>query len=198
MKLSIRETATVLGKSERQVRYMIQQGGLKAVKHGSRWRIDADHLPLDEAQRRALARRIDSARQAFEKGLAPAEKAVGERRKTYTLNNLVAFGTGAEIYREMLSSLGFGDVACGRLHEALMLVSRGFHSFHPKEKAACYCAARCAAATAVGELLLRAADGVEHGWARRLEEELIPKIAGLVAANEKRSRRHRFGRRDEL
>ncbi len=52
MQLSVTNVATVLGKSSRQVRYMIQQGQLKAVREGKGWRIDADSLPLGEAERK--------------------------------------------------------------------------------------------------------------------------------------------------
>jgi len=37
MKMSLAEAATVLGKSERQTRYMIQQKELKARKVSGRW-----------------------------------------------------------------------------------------------------------------------------------------------------------------
>ena len=48
MRLSVTETATVLGKSPRQVRYMIQLGQLKAERQGKAWRIDGESLPLED------------------------------------------------------------------------------------------------------------------------------------------------------
>jgi excisionase family DNA binding protein len=45
--LSLAEAATVLGKSERQVRYMINNGRLKAVKIGGSWVVESSDLPLD-------------------------------------------------------------------------------------------------------------------------------------------------------
>jgi excisionase family DNA binding protein len=43
---AIEQAAERLGKSVRQVRYLIQTGALRANKTGGRWLIDAADLPL--------------------------------------------------------------------------------------------------------------------------------------------------------
>jgi excisionase family DNA binding protein len=66
MRLSLSEAATVLGKSERQIRYLIKSGHLTASKEGGQWRVT--DLLLTEGQRRSLAERLGAARAAFDKG----------------------------------------------------------------------------------------------------------------------------------
>ncbi len=206
MKLSIAETATVLGKSQRQIRYLIKTGGLRATKEGQRWRIEGADLPISDAERQALSERAQVARSAFEKGLEPVVKAAlaapgnaaagEETKRSYSVTDLRAFQAGETIYREALRDLGAEEPAVGHLFEALSLLSRGCHCFHPKEKAGRFTEARELAATAVAALLLH--DGDEdagrRGLALRIEQEMIPKVAGLVASYEKRSRQGRFDR----
>ena len=76
MQLSVVEAATVLGKSPRQIRYMIRQGQLEATREGKQWRIEGDSLPLGEAQRRALQERLEKARETFDHALDPVSKAL--------------------------------------------------------------------------------------------------------------------------
>ena len=51
MELSLREAAEALGKSQRQVRYMIQLGKLKATKVNGEWRVKSDELALTPRQK---------------------------------------------------------------------------------------------------------------------------------------------------
>jgi hypothetical protein len=197
MKLSLSEAATALGKSERQLRYLIKTGRLSASKEGGRWSIDSDDLPLTEAQRAAIAAKVDTARAAFEKGLEPAEKATGDAEKRYySVTDLQAFQSGEAIYRGLKAELGLEDVACRHLFDALALLTRGCHAFQPVEKAARFTEAREAAADAAAHLLLHgdAPDEQRRGYAQRIEQELIPKIGSLVVTQEKRSRQGRFDR----
>ena len=48
MQLTLEQAATSLGKSKRQVLYMIQNGRLPAQKLAGRWWIESQHLPLSE------------------------------------------------------------------------------------------------------------------------------------------------------
>ena len=198
MKLSISEAATVLGKSQRQVRYLISQKRLKAAKVGGRWRIESADLPLTETQREALTERLKKARLAFEKGLEPAAKALkgDKQRRQFSVRDLGAFQRGEEIYRQAIQSLGPDEPGCGHLLQALTLLTRGCHTFHPAEKASRFLEAREAAATAVAALLLASDpdDELRRDIAERIEQELIPKLTGLIAMHEKRSRRSRFDR----
>ncbi len=202
MKLSLAEAATVLGKTERQVRYLIKTGRLPAEKEGRRWWIESADLPLSERQRQALGERHRAAREAFDKGLEPIAKAAEpaakkhEKKRGYSVTDLVAFSTGEEIYRQVSRQLGADDPAPGHLFAALALVARGCHCYHPADKAGRFTEARELAATAVAELLLHSEpeDAPRRALAERIEQELIPKLAGLVASHEKRSRRGRFDR----
>ena len=206
MKLSIAEAATVLGKSQRQIRYLIKTAGLRATKEGSRWRIDSGDLPISDADRQALAERSQVAREAFEKGLEPVVKAAlsargdapadEEKKRSYSVTDLRAFQAGEAIYREARRDLGPEEPAVRHLFDALSLLSRGCHCYHPKEKAGRFIEARELAATAVAALLLHEGEATSErrSFAQRIEQEMIPKVAGLVASYEKRSRQGRFDR----
>jgi excisionase family DNA binding protein len=54
MWLSLQQAAERLGKSVRQIRYLIQTGALPATKSGGRWRIAAGDLPLSAPQKAAV------------------------------------------------------------------------------------------------------------------------------------------------
>ena len=198
MKLSLSESATVLGRSERQIRYLIKTGRLRAGKDGGRWRIESTDLPLTDAQREAVASRVQTAREAFEKGIAPAgkieESKPAAEKKRYSVKDLKAFQSGEDIYRELKVDLGREDSACQHLFAALVLMTRGCHTFHPGEKAARFTEARDAAAHAATHLFLDGDEESRRRLAERIEQELIPKIASLVAGQEKRSHRTRFDR----
>ena len=62
MKLSLSQAAEQLGKTRRQIRYMIQEGRLEASKEGGRWSVDSGALPLDGPRQAAQARRLERLR----------------------------------------------------------------------------------------------------------------------------------------
>lgn len=192
MKLSLSEAATVLGKTERQLRYMIKAGRLGAAKQDGQWRIESSELPLTDAQRQSLAERLGAARVAFDKGVEAAAKVVGdtEKQRRYTVTDLTAFQVGAAIYRELVGALGVEATACRLLSSALTAVACGFHDFQPADKAKRFSEARSSAAAAVAALLLEGEE--QRVLGARIEQELIPKISGLVASCERRSHRSRF------
>ncbi|MFH1467218.1 MAG: helix-turn-helix domain-containing protein [Pseudomonadota bacterium] len=96
MELSVREAATLLGRSPRTVRAQAARGELPAVKRGNVWLIKGEHLPLTERQRRAVQGRADEVRAAVEAAL-PGRGATtpGDRRKG--LADLDAFQVGAAL-----------------------------------------------------------------------------------------------------
>lgn len=193
MKLALSEAATLLGKSPRQVRYLIKTGRLEAEKDGGQWQIDSSALTLSDDQRQALEARSQAAREAFEKGLEPATKAAGEKAG-YSVTDMTAFQAGQSIYTELRGLANSDEAAVRHLFTALASLTRGCHCFHPADKARRFTEARESAADAVTELLLHGDEEQRRDLARRVEQELIPKLAGLVASQEKRSRRHRFDR----
>ena len=75
-------------------------------------------------------------------------------------------------------------------------MARGCHSFHPADKANRFTAARDLLAEITADLLLFIGkdEDKRRGFAERIEQELIPKVAGLIARQEKRNRRSRFER----
>lgn len=89
MQLSITEAAHLMGKSPRQLRYMILQGALQAHKDGRRWVLDSESLPLTAGQRRATERRAGQLREAVEEALGPHLKAA--QAEHYSVTELAAF-----------------------------------------------------------------------------------------------------------
>lgn len=81
MDLSLVEAAAQLGKSPRQVRYLIQQGKLRARKRGHSWVIDSTDLPRAEAQVEAAMSKQAQLRAAIDEAL---ELPKGERRRGYS------------------------------------------------------------------------------------------------------------------
>jgi len=176
MKLTLAQTATVLGKSERQVRYMIRHGTLRAEKTEGKWSIDEDALPRSPTQRQADQMRAATAQQALDTALAPA------RGKVYSVTDLAAFQAGVAVHAEL------DERHAPMLLAALVELTRGCHAYEPTEKAAHFAEARRLAATVVTHLLVHG----EAALAGRLEREMIPRLSGLIASFEKRARRRRF------
>lgn len=200
MELSVAEAASVLGQSQRQVRYGIRRGSLPARKVGGQWRIDSTDLPLSEKQRQALQSRLEVAGRALEEGLRAARKATsdGPEKKHFSVNDLEAFRSGRSILGDARAGLGASDDACRSLEAALVQVAGGCHCFHPADKARRFAEARDQVSTAVAALLIAPAGGGKDDLRRdlvaRLEQELLPRIGGLLARHEKRSRKDRFER----
>ena len=61
MELTVRDAARILGKSERQVRYLIQTGRLSANKRDGQWKISRDDLPRSKGQQRAERHKAERA-----------------------------------------------------------------------------------------------------------------------------------------
>jgi len=156
MQLSLQQAAERLGKSVRQVRYLIQTGALPAQKAGGRWLIAAADLPLSEGQRAALGRRERALREAVEQGLGLDDASV----ERYSVRDLKAFQIALPLYREGRALLGTEHAAVVALHSTQILLTQGCHRFRHEEKAAAYRAARDAASLAVCELVL--ADDAER------------------------------------
>jgi excisionase family DNA binding protein len=184
MQLSLQQAAERLGKSVRQVRYLIQTGALPAQKSGGRWLIAAADLPLSEGQRAALERRERALREAVEQGLG-LEEAPAER---YSVRDLKAFQIALPVYREGRALLGAEHAAVVALHTTLILLTQGCHRFRHEEKAAAYRAARDAASLAVCELVL-ADQAAAEPLVRVIEQELMAAFSGLLRRLERRARR---------
>jgi hypothetical protein len=104
MRLTIAEAATRLGKSPRQVRYLIQTNRLTAQKFAGAWVVESENLPLSEGQVQALNRRERELRSAVEHALdLPAG---GERAPRYSVRDLKAFQLALPIHRTATERLG--------------------------------------------------------------------------------------------
>jgi excisionase family DNA binding protein len=84
MELSLQQAAAILGKTRRQVLYMIDQGRLPGKKVGGRWVIDRVDLQVDEAMQQRTRQKQARFRAVVEDVLTPAT----ERR--YSLRDLKA------------------------------------------------------------------------------------------------------------
>lgn len=181
MDLTLREAAVRLGKSERQIRYLIQQGRLRAEKRDGRWAIASDDLPRNEAQQSGQARRERRLRAAVEAALElPADGL--ERR--YSVRDLKAFQIALPVFTTAHDALGGNHPATAALHRVLVQLAAGCHRFDRRTKAEAYSDARDAASLAVCELILDASE-TALGLAERIEQDLMGAFAALLRRMER-------------
>ena len=136
MKLTLKQAADALGKSVRQVRYLVKNGQLRATKVSNQWHIDSDDLPLTPGQQAARERKQANLQDAVEDALdLPAG-----RRRRYSVKDKAAGHLGPE------------HAACRALRESLEQLARGCHRYRNDDKASAYRRARDAASQAACEL----------------------------------------------
>lgn len=180
MEVSLSEAAARLGKSARQVRYLVQQGQLEARKVGGRWRVTLDASASSPQQVSATARKQARLRAVVEDtlGLEPP-------RRRYSVRDLKAFSLGAPLHQRLCQHLDAQHPAVTHLRDMLDELAIGCHRYHPAEKAQSYRTARDAASRAVAALAL---EDAEHADAilQEIEQELMPALAGLLRRVERR------------
>lgn len=183
MELSLEEAAAQLGKSARQVRYMIRNKTLPARKVGGRWLVTTDALPRSEGQQQAAARKHTALRDAVE-GALSLDKA---EARTYSVHQLKAFQAALPVHREASRRFGADHPITTSIAALLRAVARGCHRYERESKAEAYRAARDCASTAVCEVALTvetdasAADSIT----KSLEHIVLPAIAGLLRRTER-------------
>ena len=177
--LSLAEAARLLGKSERQLRYLIAKGTLKARKVGRQWRLRRRDLPLSEGQEKAAAQK-----EARSLGLELEAATAGRQ---LSVRKIRACQVGLPLYRELRDAAGADHPAVVLLEEALMLLACGYYEFHGREKSAYYSRAREQASRAAMTLMLED-DEDRRSLVERLETQLLPAIGGLVRRAERRGR----------
>ena len=185
MKLTLEQAAARLGKSERQIRYLVQNGRLAAEKVGGRWLIESDDLALSDGQRQAVERKERQLRAAVEEGLALPE--ASERSPRYSVRDLKAFQLALPLQRQAAACLGAEHPATLALRRVLEELARGCHRFEHAEKADAYRQARDAASGAVVELLLCTRPETD-ALAVQIEQELMAALAGLLRRVDHRRR----------
>jgi hypothetical protein len=193
MELSLEEAATKLGKSVRQVRYLVKLGKLPSRKVAGRWLVTifatAAPLPDEDAAVPSPRRMAQQRKQAALRAAVEDALDLPPPQRRYSLRDLKAFQVGQPLYQEALTLLGADHGACRALRQALELLSRGCHRFDSADKAEAYRAARDAASQAVCELLLLPASGSD-ALVDGIEQDLMAALAGLLRRLQPKRRAH--------
>ena len=184
MTLTVQQAAAQLGKTVRQVRYMIQQGSLPAKKVRGRLMIDSGDLPKSEGRKAAEERKQRQLRGLVDDALELPAKLP----RRYSVLDLKAFQICLPLFRRAEADLGAEHPATAELRRVLELLAQGCHRYERRAKAAAYGEARDAASLAVCELVL---DGSEAAAEIRdaVEQDLMASFAGLLRRAEGRGRR---------
>ncbi len=177
--LSLSEAARLLGKSDRQLRYLIAKGEIRARKVGRQWRLRRRDLPLSKGQEKAAAQKEDRALKL---------EAAATAGRQLSVRKIRACQVGLPLYRELRDAVGDDHPAVALLHEALLLVACGYYEFHGREKSQYYSRAREQASRAAMTLLLQGETGGGQ-LVERFETSLLPAIGGLVRRAERRETR---------
>lgn len=182
MKLTLDQTATRLGKSHRQVLYMIRHGRLPAEKIAGRWFIDAADLPASDSQQTAKDRK----QRHFQGVLEDALDLDTANKRRYSVRDMKAFQITLPLYRATCDALAEEHPAACALRRTLEFLTRGCHRFERRDKVDAYRSAREEVSLAVCELAL--ADSPEAGQLLdSLEQDLMAALAGLMRRHDGRT-----------
>ena len=185
MHLSLAEAASALGRSERQVRYLIKTGRLKATKDGGRWVVDRADLPLSVGQRQARQKKAESLQDAVEQALGPHLDPLA--RKTWTVRSMGSFRSAHAAWKLAHEAVGLEHPAVAALQQTLLEIGRGCHAFHPEDKKAAFRMAREHASDAAVLLILEGSEKAISA-ANAVERDVLPALAGLARRQEKGQR----------
>ena len=183
MQISLVEAARMLGRSERQVRYLIKNGQIRAHKVAGRWLIDNDDLPLTDGQKEAHVRKAAEVSEVVHEALASHTKAPGQ--KHFSVRTMKTFDHAVEACRQASALLGDEHPATRALESALVKIAQGCHRFHQREKVDGFRIAREHVSEAVARLFLLRTDEAD-ALGTKVEGELLPGLAGLLRRSEKR------------
>lgn len=174
MQLTLEEAATKLGKSVRQIRYLVKEGRLSAKKVAGRWFVELEDAPKTSSQQGVEQRKQERLRAVVEDALElkPSET------QRYSVMDLKAFQLGLPLYHKASELLGEQHSATLALRQALEHLARGCHRYDKDEKAAAYRTARDEASLAVCELLITG--GAASALVAPIEQELMAALAGLL------------------
>ncbi len=164
----------MLGKSERQVRYLIQTGRLAGTKAEGRWQIPAEALAKRPERRERTAEKLEALRAVVEQAL-PA----GGTAAPWSVTNMRAVKSALELHRAMVEAFSPAAPEADAVARAVRSLVRGGHAFQRQDKRASYQDARLAACDALSALLLR---GTAPALAlvEQTETSLLPALSGLV------------------
>ncbi len=178
MEYTLEQVATLLGKSRRQIRYMISTGRLPATRTGHRWRVRAEDLPRSAGAVDARTRRVTALRDAVDEVLPTSPHTRGT-----SVTRIRAFEIGRGLLGQLREALGAEHGAVAHLRASLDQLAIGCHRYHPDHKQSAYTAARDRASLAACALAVEPGDAA--GLLSKLESELLPAIAGLVRRTER-------------
>jgi excisionase family DNA binding protein len=178
MALSIKEAATILGKTRRQVAYMIEQGELPAKKSGGRWVIERADLSVDAQRQQRVSRKQAEFKAVIEEAVIP-----GTQR--YTLRDLKAVQLAIPVYRQLVERGAGYEAAALHMRECLDQLAVGCHRYDRQEKTLAYRAARDAASLAAIDLILSQGADASEPLLDAIEQELMPAMAGLLRRSER-------------
>lgn len=181
MDLSLDEAAVLLGKSARQLRYLVAQGRIPARKEGTRWMFRREDLPISQATQARREQHLDALTDIVEDTLQ-----IKHRPPRFSLADLKAFQVCRPLYLDVVAAHGAEHAAALALKTTLLALGAGCHRFHPADKTAAYRDARDAASAAATELMINDPDSP---LARRVEQELMPAVAGLLRRIDRRGGR---------
>ena len=86
MEVTIRQAAARLGRSPRQIRYLIQKARIPARKVGGRWLVTISAAEQSTGQARAAAQKVEKLRAVVESALS-----LPPPRRRYSITDLKAF-----------------------------------------------------------------------------------------------------------
>ena len=179
---SLSDAARLLGKTQRQIRYLITKGQLPAQKVDGCWVINRDDLPLSEGQEQANQAKMEGAVQIANEVLHKDRK----DKTAFSVLNLKAFQVGKDLHGQVTGACDQDHPARSLLYESLMLLASGCHAFQHRNKAIYYLDAREQAARAVAALLLHAP--AQESLAKDIECQYLSQLGGLIRRSE--SKRH--------
>ncbi len=102
MWVTLHEAATLMGKTPRQVRYLILQERLAADKRSGRWMIRREDLPLSKGAEAAATRKADTLHDTVQRTLAEA----GHAREAFGIQQIQAVRALLPVHRAMVAELG--------------------------------------------------------------------------------------------
>lgn len=197
MELSVREAASILGRSPRTIRAQLCRGDLPGRKRDGRWVVPRESLPLTEAQRRVLQERADDLRRTLDEAL-PSRLAATRGRRGRSIADVDAFRRGVALLEAMRregEGLLSGALMCdvpAHLERALLSLAEAVSQYDPRLKLAALNASRAEIARALARLFLHGGIPPKEpmwGWASIIESEILPAVAGLARWAERLERR---------
>ena len=185
MKMTLAEAAQYLGKSQRQLRYLLRTGALKGAKVGGHWTFEQAELPVSPERQQARAKRSADLRATVDEALAPRLRGPGKRG--YSVVDLTAFRTGVDCSRSCGQRLGEQAAAAIALRASVVALAQGCHRYHQRDKADAFRQAREHAAEAVALLHVEASPAA-LAIADTVEQQYLASLVGLLRHQERRDR----------